>query len=78
MEKTWVALMVIGFVGLWNYLVVDWLVDGVIGLNRRLNPRSVEQPPLKYVVENQDRIKQWIKNFYWLGAIVILVMLLLN
>jgi F420-0:gamma-glutamyl ligase-like protein len=66
-------LLILVVIYLWNRYVVKLIIGELIGFHRKNNERNLNKQPIKFFVENELNIINFVKAFYWFGGIIIIL-----
>lgn len=61
---------------LWNKFIVKNFIHHVIKINGGFDKKDNKSGPLKFMVKNEKSIYYALASFYWIGAIIGLIMIL--
>ncbi len=68
--KFGVAVVIIGFIYLWNRFVIRTMIKLLIGFHRKYNSSNLERQPIRFFVNNEDQIVRFFEGFFWIGGAV--------
>lgn len=70
-----VVLFFLGIIYCWNRFVIAKMVRYVVHVNKKKNPNKLDQQPLKFLIENEEKVILYGQGFYWVGGIVMILIL---
>ncbi|WP_367391516.1 hypothetical protein [Lewinella sp. LCG006] len=69
--KFLVILSLFGAIYLWNRFLVKNMIKGLIGFHKTFNAENLNRQPVKFVIENEEGINKAFTGFFWVGAVLI-------
>ena len=66
-------LFIVVLIYLWNKFIVKLLIGTVVNFHKKNNVKNLNKQPIKFFVENELKIINIAKLFYWFGGIIIIV-----
>lgn len=63
---------------LWNKYPVKILIETVVKYHKRNNINITSKQQIKFIVNNEQKIIKYAQYFYWLGGIIICLLILIN
>ncbi|WP_295812734.1 hypothetical protein [uncultured Apibacter sp.] len=63
------SLIMVSFFNLFILLIADNLVDVLVDFHQKNNASNLNKNPIKYVIENKEKIKQFYRILIFLASI---------
>ncbi|MET3732199.1 hypothetical protein [Moheibacter stercoris] len=70
--KLLMSFLTVLFINLFILLFVDNMIDYLINFHKTYNTDNINKNPIKFLVENQIKIKKGYRIFFALGSMVML------
>lgn len=78
LNKVWLILSVVVLIYLWNTYIIPFIVKFVVRYHKRNKSSNLHRNPIKFFVENEAKIIKYLAGFYWFGAFIITVGILIR
>ncbi len=62
---------------LWNKYIIPFLIKKVVSFHKSFT-KIDENPAIKFFVKNEQKIINFAQYFYWVGAVIITISILIN
>ena len=63
---------------LWNKYVVEFVINRAEKFHKEYNFNNLNKQPIKFFIQNKNAIIKFVKAFYWIGFVIISIMILFN
>lgn len=65
------SLLILSFLNLFTLIIVDNLVDFLVGFHQKNNVSNLNENPVKFLIENKEKVKHYSRIFFFLASIII-------
>lgn len=62
----------------WNKYVIEFMINRTEKFHKEHNFSNLNKQPLKFFLQNKNVIIKFAKAFYWIGFVIISIMILFN
>lgn len=62
----------------WNRFAVPYITNRPISFHRKNNFDNIDRQPIKFFINNADKIIKIKRIFYWIGFVIISAMILIG
>lgn len=60
----------------WNKYVVEYILNRPEKFHNKHNANNLDKQPIKFYLQNKSKIIKFAKGFYWIGFIILTIMIL--
>lgn len=78
LAKIWQILLILTIIYFWNKYIPKLLIHNLNKFHKKNNAKNINKQPVKFFIDNELIIIKLAQYFYWFGAIIICISILLN
>lgn len=77
-EKLILVLFIFIVIYFWNRFAVPYIIHSSINFHKKNNFENIDKQPIKFFIDNNNRIIKIKRIFYWVGFVIISIMILIG
>lgn len=78
LNKLLTILILFVVIFFWNKYVVEFIFNRPGKFHKKHNANNLDKQPIKFYLKNKNVIIKFAKGFYWIGFIILTMMILTN